>query len=97
MEALETIKTRRSIRRYKRDPISQEKLQKILDAGRWAPSSHDSQPWKFIVLSDFKVREQVAKLLTWGEIPGTGTLRNCCSVRPRHIIPPHKGWVVGSI
>lgn len=67
MEALETIKTRRSIRRYKRDPISQEKLQKILDAGRWAPSSHNSQPWKFIVLSDFKVREQVAKLLTWGK------------------------------
>jgi len=66
MEALEAIKTRRSIRRYKKDPVPQEELDKILDAGRWAPSASNLQPWKFIVLRDFEVKERVAKLLAWG-------------------------------
>lgn len=66
MEVLEAIKTRRSIRKYKKDPVPQEKLEKILDAGRWAPSASNLQPWKFIVLSDFEVKERVAKLLAWG-------------------------------
>lgn len=66
MEVLQAIKTRRSIRKYRNDPVPQEELEKILDAGRWAPSASNLQPWKFIVLSDFEVKERVAKLLTWG-------------------------------
>lgn len=66
MEVLQAIETRRSIRKYRKDPVPQEELEKILDAGRWAPSAGNLQPWKFIVLSDFEVKERVAKLLTWG-------------------------------
>jgi nitroreductase len=66
MDVLEAIKTRRSIRKYKKAPVPEEELEKILDAGRWAPSASNLQPWKFIVLSDFQVRERVARLLTFG-------------------------------
>ena len=67
MEVLEAIRTRRSIRKYKRAPVPAEELEKILDAGRWVPSANNSQPWKFIVLSDSKVRERVAQLLPVGK------------------------------
>jgi len=66
MEVLQAIKTRRSIRKYKKDPVPQEELEKVLDAGRWAPSASNLQPWKFIVISDLEVKERVAKSLAWG-------------------------------
>jgi len=74
MEALQAIKTRRSVRRYRKDPVPQEELDKILDTGRWAPSASNLQPWKFIVLSDFEVKERVAKLLAWGEFLAEASL-----------------------
>jgi nitroreductase len=51
-EVLKTIRTRRTIRRFKSDPIEDEKLQTILDAGRWAPSFSNLQPWRFIVIKN---------------------------------------------
>ena len=67
MEVLDVIRTRRSIRKYKKDPVPEEDLGKILDAGRWAPSASNSQPCTFIVLSDPKVRAEVAELLPKGK------------------------------
>ena len=67
MEVLEAIRTRRSIRKYKSEPVPEEELEKILDAGRWAPSASNSQPWKFIVLRDAEMRESVAQLLPVGK------------------------------
>ncbi len=67
MEVLAAIETRRSIRKYKGDPVPEEELEKILDAGRWAPSANNSQPCSFIVLSDPKAREEVAELLPKGK------------------------------
>ncbi len=55
-EVLRTIKNRRTVRRFKPDPIGDEKLQEILDAGRWAPSFSNLQPWKFIVVKDQKLK-----------------------------------------
>ncbi len=52
MEVFECIKTRRSIRRYKRRDIEEDKLMKILEAARLAPSAHNHQPWKFIVVKE---------------------------------------------
>ena len=51
-EVLKTIRNRRTVRRFKSDPIDEEKLQMILEAGRWAPSFSNLQPWKFIVIKD---------------------------------------------
>lgn len=49
---LEVIRGRRSVLRFKDDPVPEEDLQMILEAGRWAPSYANSQPWKFIVVRD---------------------------------------------
>jgi len=51
MELLEAIKTRRSIRAYKPDPIPKEVLTELLDVARWAPSSANTQPWEFYILT----------------------------------------------
>lgn len=49
-DLLSVIQGRRSVLRFKPDPIPEEDLRKILEAGRWAPSYANSQPWKFIVV-----------------------------------------------
>lgn len=51
MEYFDLVKTRRSIRRYKSQPVSKEDILKILDAANWAPSAMNLQPWEFIVVS----------------------------------------------
>ncbi len=51
-EVLNTIKSRRTIRKFKPNPIDDEMLQVILEAGRWAPSFSNLQPWRFIVIRD---------------------------------------------
>lgn len=60
MELFEAIKNRRSIRAFKDKPVPEEKLMKILDAARWAPSAGNLQAWEFIVVKDQKLKEQVA-------------------------------------
>jgi nitroreductase len=51
-ELLSVMRERRSIRAYKPDPVPQEYIDKILEAGRWAASSANSQPWDFILVKD---------------------------------------------
>jgi len=60
-EVLNAIKSRRTIRRFKPDPIDEEKLQMILEAGRWAPSFSNLQPWKFIVTKDRNLKNKLDK------------------------------------
>jgi len=52
MNIIDVIKTRRSIRKYSTQPIEDEKLNSILEAGRWAPSARNEQLWKFVVVKD---------------------------------------------
>lgn len=68
MDAIEAIKTRRSVRRYADTDVEKEKIDLILDACRWAPSGHNNQPWRFIVIKDRKVMEEVAKCTIYGKI-----------------------------
>ena len=60
-EVLEAIKSRRTIRRFKPNPIDEEKLQMILEAGRWAPSFSNLQPWRFIVIKDQGLKNALDK------------------------------------
>lgn len=48
---LEAIRQRRSIRKYTDEDISREQLLAILEAGRWAPSGLNNQPWRFLVVT----------------------------------------------
>lgn len=61
MDALETIFTRRSIRRYTNDPVSDEDVTLLLRAAMAAPSARNSQPWHFIVVRDQALREGIAR------------------------------------
>jgi len=63
MEVLKAIKTRRSIRRYTADPVDDETVQKILEAGGWAPSWANTQCWRFIVVRDSKIKNKLAETL----------------------------------
>ena len=59
---IETIKTRRSIRRFKKEPVSEEALDQILESGAWAPSGKNNQPWKFAVIRDTALKKSMAAL-----------------------------------
>ena len=52
MTVMEAIQNRRSVRSYKPDPVEKEKLERILEAGRLAPSARNTQAWKFIMVTD---------------------------------------------
>lgn len=57
---LDFIQSRRSIRRYTSDPIPREWLQQILDGAIWAPSAHNRQPWRFVVIETSDTKERLA-------------------------------------
>lgn len=60
---LENIKKRRSVLRFENTPIEKEKVEAILEAGRWAPSWINKQPWRFIVVTDKRVKEQLSQVV----------------------------------
>jgi nitroreductase len=55
----EVIRTRRSVRSFKEDPIPKESLDKVLEAARIAPSGGNRQPWKFILVKDDKLKQKM--------------------------------------
>jgi nitroreductase len=61
MEVFEAIQKRRSVRAYLPEPVPEDKLRRILEAGRVAPSAGSIQPWHFIVVIDKQRREALAK------------------------------------
>ena len=58
---LELIISRQSDRKYSDKPVEKEKLDRILEAGRMAPSACNAQPWKFIVVNEPDVRLKIAE------------------------------------
>lgn len=62
---MSAIKGRRAVRRFEEKPISREDLRKILEAGIWAPSGSNIQPWEFILITDKENIERV-KLVSPG-------------------------------
>ena len=58
---LNAIKNRYSVRKFKDKPVEQEKLDIILEAARLAPSSCNTQPWKFVVIRDEEKRKQLTE------------------------------------
>ncbi|KUG02778.1 nitroreductase [hydrocarbon metagenome] len=59
MDIIQAIKERRSYRSYLNQPVEEEKLQNILEAGRWAPSVMNLQPWKFFIVKNPDVKNQL--------------------------------------
>jgi nitroreductase len=60
MDVFEAIQERRSIRNYQDKPVEREKLERILEAGRLAPSAKNVEPWHFIAVTDAQKRKALS-------------------------------------
>ena len=66
MDLMEAIKGRRSIRKYRPDPVPEEALQAILEAIQWAPSWANTQCWEVILVRDPTLKAELTKTLPKG-------------------------------
>ncbi len=72
---LDLIRTRRSVRSFAGTEVSDETVEKVLEAGRWAPSGMNNQPWRFAVIRDRDLKDRVSRLTRYrGIVQGADTL-----------------------
>lgn len=67
METLRTIAARRSVRRFKKQPVSREAILRLIDAARLAPTARNLQPWEFVVVTKSNRLRQLAALTDHGK------------------------------
>lgn len=65
---LEALYRRRSIREFTDREIPSEQLHEIVKAGIWAPSGLNNQPWRFVIVQNPEIKEQVAQQTHYGHI-----------------------------
>jgi nitroreductase len=70
MDVLTAIRDRRSIRKFKDEPVPQEQLLQVLEAGRIAPSAGNRQPWKFLVVTHAETRRKLVPMCRNQEFVG---------------------------
>jgi F420 biosynthesis protein FbiB-like protein len=58
------LRSRRSIRRFRLDPVPAAVLQRILETATYAPSAHNKQPWRFVVLTNAEAKSRLAEAIT---------------------------------
>ncbi len=82
MDVTEAILKRRSIRNWKQVPVEKEKIEKVLEAGRRAPSWGNTQPWRFIVVQDRTRIEDLANKAAAGQpqVASAPVVIVCCGV-----------------
>jgi len=61
---LELLKKRRSMRRFKPDPVPDRYIERILEAARWAMSGANGQPWEFIIVKNPETRDKIVDIVT---------------------------------
>jgi len=87
MDVFEAIKKRRSVRAYLDKPVEEEKILKILEAARLAPSASNRQEWRFVVVKDKKTRAELKKAAKGqafvGEAP---VVIACCAETDNHVM-----------
>ena len=83
MDVLEAIKGRRSIRKYTQEPVSEEQVMQILEAGRWAPSRGNSQAWKFIVVKNAQGLKDLAEAIPTGKFLAEAPLGIAVVINPK--------------
>ena len=67
MDALEALYTRRSVRRFKADPVERSQIEKIVEAGRLAATANNLQPWEFVVVIEEAMRKKIAGIADYGK------------------------------
>ncbi len=66
MDTMTSVLGRRSIRKYKKDPINSQDLAQVLEAIRWAPSWANVQPWEVVLVRDADVKKRLQETLPKG-------------------------------
>ena len=94
MDFMDIIKGRRSIRKYLSTEVEKEKVNQILEAGQWAPSASNKQPWHFIVIREEQMRKKLADIHPYGkfmaESPVVIVILGDPGIHPRyHLADPH--------
>jgi len=75
MEVIEAIRTRRSVREFTDEPVLDEQLDILIDAGRWAPSGLNNQPWRFMKITKPELIEKVSEYTKYrGVVAGAKAL-----------------------
>jgi nitroreductase len=67
MDAIEALKTRRSVRAYTGEPVPRKIIEDIVDCGRLAATAINIQPWEFVVVTDPKLRRRIAETTDHGK------------------------------
>ncbi|NLL73261.1 MAG: nitroreductase family protein [Clostridiales bacterium] len=71
---MEVIFNRRSIRRYKKQAVESEKIEKLLRAAMQAPSAANQQPWEFIVVQEKETLEKLSKISAYSKMTAEAPL-----------------------
>jgi nitroreductase len=66
MDCIEALKTRRSIRAYRGEPVSREAIEDIIDCGRLAATARNVQPWEFVAVTDPRMLRAIAGATDFG-------------------------------
>ncbi len=60
MDVFEAIKSRRSVRAFTREDVSEKEVKKLIDAARWSPSAGNIQPWEFIIVRKPEIKRRLS-------------------------------------
>ncbi len=87
MDVFSAIQARRSIRAYSAREVEQEKLNRVLEAGRLAPSANNRQDWKFIVVRDRETRNRLVEAAGGQKFLGTApVVLVICGTEPEKVM-----------
>lgn len=88
MDIIKEIKDRVSVRKFKNQKIDRTVIERILEAGRSAPSAKNRQPWRFIVIDDDKLKAKIEKAAYGQEYVGdAGAVIVACSTNIEYEMP----------
>ena len=94
MEAMEAILSRRSIRRYTPDPLPEEAIRRVLEAGMAAPSAGDERPWHFVVITDKEMLAAIPGFHSLARfVPNAAAAILVCADVALSKYPPADWWV----
>jgi len=60
LDVFEAIMKRRSVRAYTSEEVSEEEVEKLIEAARWAPSAGNIQPWEFVIVKNAETKRKLA-------------------------------------
>lgn len=87
MDVFQCIETRVAVRDFKPDPVSEDVVQKILEAGRLAPSQRNRQQWHFIVVKDKETLKQMGSLASTGPYIADASFAIVIAMEPNARLP----------